>query len=288
MRFACWLFLFGLALPVVADDMPEPVRPVVPGPALPAVELPASPTPQPPVVPPVPAGARVKLAAGVTYDIKCRTECVVRAYPAGLVSVTREAVAAGETLRVKDAFSDGSVSHVYKGPLTIYSVRSVGTGPVEVVITPLGLATENDIVTVGIDADSGQGPIPPPKPKPPEPKPDPKPDPKPPAPVTSFRVFLIYESADTLTAAQRGVLFGKVVEDYLTANCTGGKGGWRRRDKDAPGDGDAVTAALWTAIKPALTTTPCVAVEVNGKVEIVPLESTPAKMVDVLKSYKGK
>ena len=141
--------------------------------AAPVIELPPAPVP-PPV--PQPVGARVKLGAGQAYDVRAKVPCVVRAYPAGLVSVETETVAAGETLRVREAFTDGAKSRTYRGPLTVYSVRAVGTGACELVVTPLGLKSETEIVTVALDVDAGQGPIPPPKPKP-EPKPDPKPEP---------------------------------------------------------------------------------------------------------------
>jgi len=110
---------------------------------------------------------------------------------------------------------------------------------------------------------------------------------KPVGPVTSFHVILVYESADSPTTAQRGVLYGPEVEAWLTANCTGGAAGWRRRDKDAAGDQDPTMNALWTAVKAQLTTTPCIAVEVNGKADIIPLAATPAAMIDVLKTYRG-
>jgi hypothetical protein len=111
------------------------------------------------------------------------------------------------------------------------------------------------------------------------------PDP-PPAPAKSFRVVLIFESGDALTPAQRGVVYGKAVEDFLNANCTGGKNGWRRRDRDAPGENDPTMAALWAAVKPAVTATPCIAIERDGKVFILPLEATPAKMIEVLRRYR--
>lgn len=124
----------------------------------------------------------------------------------------------------------------------------------------------------------------------PNPVDPPKPiDPPKPQPVTSFRVILVTESAKTLTAAQNSVLHGKVVRDYLTANTTpeAGWAGWREFDKDANADKDSPTIkALWNAIKPKLTTTPCVAVEVNGNVEIIPLASTPAEMVATFDTYR--
>ena len=134
------------------------------------------------------------------------------------------------------------------------------------------------------------GPQPPPvdpnKPKPPEPKP--------PVVVTSFRVILVYESADTLTAAQNSVLYGKEVENWLNANCTGGKAGWRRRDKDLSGENDPAIVAVWDAVKaefasPKNTKTPAVAIQVNDKIDIIPLAATPAEMVATLTKYlKGQ
>jgi hypothetical protein len=126
----------------------------------------------------------------------------------------------------------------------------------------------------------GHAPQPPPKPKPDDPD-------KPKPPVTSFRVILGFESGATMTQAQINVLYGSVVENYLNASCTGGKAGWRRRDKDAAGDGDATFSAMWKAIQPAITTVPFAAVEVNGKIEIIPLEPTPAAMVEKFKTYNG-
>lgn len=127
------------------------------------------------------------------------------------------------------------------------------------------------------------GPVPP-GPTPPGPTP-------PPGPVQSFRVALIYESNDTITAAQNSVIYGKVVEEFLTAKTTkdGTSNGWRRRDKDAPADGDTATwNALWGAVKPKVTATPCVAVEVNGKVTIEPLPASPDAAIALFKTYLGE
>ncbi len=117
-------------------------------------------------------------------------------------------------------------------------------------------------------------------------------DPDPPAPkVETFRVLLVYESAAVLPAAQFGVLYGKEVEQYLTANCTkdGDKNGWRRLDKDATTDNDTETfSALWGAVKPKVTRVPCVAIEVNGTVTIEPLPASVPDMLALLKKYRGK
>lgn len=125
-----------------------------------------------------------------------------------------------------------------------------------------------------------------PRPPPPDPKPIDPDKPKPPVPVTSFRVILGYESAATMTQAQVNVLYGSKVEAWLNENCTGGKSGWRRRDKDSAGDADQTMAALWKAVQEKITSVPFAAVEVNGKVEIIPLEPTPDAMIAKLTKYR--
>lgn len=141
------------------------------------------------------------------------------------------------------------------------------------------------------------GEVPPPGPTPPGPTPPspPTPDPKPPVPVPvkSFRVIFVYESAKTLTSAQLAAMDSKLVRDYLKDNTTaeGGYVGYRKYDKDQDSSKDVSTVdKMWQATKPKLSnpfTAPCVAIEVNGYVEIVPLEPTAATMVEVFKKYKG-
>jgi len=107
-------------------------------------------------------------------------------------------------------------------------------------------------------------------------------------PLKTFRVIFVYESADTLTPDIRAIVYGKLVEDWMNANCTGGKAGWRRRDKDAPGDGDATMSALWNAVKPNITVTPCLVIERNGKADIVNIPANPTDTIALLTKYKGK
>jgi hypothetical protein len=133
-----------------------------------------------------------------------------------------------------------------------------------------------------------QGAIPPPKPPKPEP---PKPEP---VVVKSFRVFLVYESMNTLTGPQNSVIYWPAVEDFLNATCTGGKLGWARRDKDTSGKYDTAKQSVWDAVKadfapPKNTKTPAVVIQVNDKITIEPLPPTPAAMVELLKKYsEGK
>lgn len=130
----------------------------------------------------------------------------------------------------------------------------------------------------------GKMPQPPPEPKPDDPEPKP-PEPKP--AVESFRVIIGFESGVVVPPNVISVAHGKVVEEWLTANCTGGKAGWRRRDQNLGSENDPKMASLWNAVKDAKPTPPFFAVEVNGKVEVIPFEKTPEAMVAKLNTYRG-
>lgn len=200
MRFA-FLFVFLAASALAAP--PAPIE--LPTPA------PAPPPPQPP------AGAAVKLTAGQVYDVRASVPCVVRAYPAGLVSITAEAVPAGETLRVRDTFVDGAKERAYKGPLTVYSVRPVATGKCDLVIVPFGLKAESEIVTVALDVFAGKGPQPPPSPDV---------DPAP-TPVDLWGFVVVEETSDAV-AGRAALLGDKDLAAFLKA-----KGlRWRVVDRD--------------------------------------------------------
>lgn len=175
----------------------------------------------------------------------------------------------------------GTRQFMFQAPLP--DEKGVYTGKPQYVI---GWWTEGELegvsTTITIDVPA---PLPPTPPVPPGPNP---PVPPAPDPLKSFRVIFIFESADNLTPAQRAVVYGKVTEDYLNANCTGGNKGFRRRERNAPSESDATFSALWEAIIKYPFTTPCVAIERNGKVEIVPLEANPVAMVETFKKYVGK
>lgn len=175
-----------------------------------------------------------------------------------------------------------TVTAAPKGELTISAEWSVASFDGKTVI--LDDKDASIVVLIGVEP-----PAPPEPPKPPTP-----PVPPPPVVVTSFRVIMVYESADTLPAAQTSVLYGKTVENFLDATCTGGKAGWRRRDKDSPGENDPAMVQIWSAVKgefapPKNTKTPAVVVQVNEKIDIIPLAATPAEMVAILTKYaKGE
>jgi hypothetical protein len=231
---------------------------------------------------PVP-GSTVQLTADSLYVADFAQDGVLLASPPGLVAIAKES----GPIKIRSKFADGAgavETRTYAGP-HVWIVESAGTGTVYLTYVPFGPKSAADIKTAIVDVQHGAQP-PPPKPD----DDDKKDDDKNPEPVKSFRVVFVVESGDTLTASENGVIYGAEVEKWLTANCTDGKDGWRLRDKDATGGKDTeVMNALWSAVQPKVTGTPCVAVAVNNKVEIIPLEPTPAAMVNKFKTYfEGK
>lgn len=123
------------------------------------------------------------------------------------------------------------------------------------------------------------------------PPPKPKPEPKPPEAVTSFRVLLIYESAATLTAEQKAVVYGVEMESAIRTATAGdaAKFGWRRLDKDAdPSTLPAGLREVWAKAKPALTEVPCVVLQANDKITIESLPATPAEGASLVAKHRGK
>lgn len=257
------IFLELLAFAVAAPPDPSPIR-------LPAVQQAAPPQP-------MPADAAIVLTPDVLYVVEADVPCLTFLSPGGAVRFTKEA--GPLTVRGKFVGGTGSETKKFTGK-HVYLFEAVREGRDELIIVPVGSTDEGSARRVTF---SVQGARPPPEVDPVKPI-DPKPDVK---PVTSFRVIIGYESGSTYPQAVINVLYGRVVEEWLTANCTGGKAGWRRRDKDAAGDADPTMAALWASVKPSVTTVPFFAVEVNGKVEIIPFEATPEAMVAKLNTYRG-
>lgn len=229
------------------------------------------------VAPPKPGPVAVtKLSSNQLYIIDSTVELQVVASRDGLVKVTAEA----GPLRIKGVFVDNPsgkpTTRMFKGPF-LYSVEVVATGQVELLIFK---DVKTPAIRRTIDVEAGVGPLPPPKP----------PEPKPPVPVTSFRALIIRESGATYTAKQIGVMDGKAVGEFLNANCTmdDGRASWRRYDKDQDASEESpVMKALWVAVKPKLTGMPCLAIEVNGQAEIIPLPATPEEAVATLAKYKA-
>lgn len=130
----------------------------------------------------------------------------------------------------------------------------------------------------------------PPSPVPPTPVP-PAPVPPTPVPVTSFRVIYVTESATALTKTQNAVINAQANVAYLNSKVTKTNSwpDWRSYDPQTPAEKDYPgLAAMWAAAKPAVTTVPCVIIQVNDKVTIEPFPATAADALTLLKKYGGQ
>lgn len=264
-----------LSVPCLATDPPLPKSD-----APPPVVSPDWPVtiPKKDVIPAPMPSVTETLLGGEWYVVQGNGNEQLLSSPPGVVSITEET--GPITLRGTFVNSGGKVETRKYEKKQVFIVERIrkpdGTfveGQFELLKVPKGVI-ERHVIGDGTD------PIPPPKPKP---KPD---DPPAPEPAKTFRVIFVHETSKPLTAAQNGVIYGKVVEEYLTKNATGGKAGWKRRDPNTPSE-PGVMGDLWTAAKAAMKPTdpPCVVVEKNGNVEIIPVEATPEAMVAVFDKY---
>lgn len=155
----------------------------------------------------------------------------------------------------------------------VFLVRPKVTGEYRVVFWTVGEGESSELVIVG----GTPSPVPPVPPSPVPPGPTPTPD-----PTAPLRVIFVYESSQAMTVAQQRVIFGEKVRQHLDANSKG----WRRYDKDvdASNERDTDIKALWTAVKPNLTTVPCVVVARGTSAEILPL---PTDEDSAIKLFTG-
>lgn len=154
----------------------------------------------------------------------------------------------------------------------VFVVKRLQPGPLELIKAPKG-AVERKMLTDGV------------APKPPDPGPGPTPPDPPPTPAKTFRVIFTVESGQTMTAQQLAVVYGREVEEWLVKNATGGKDGFRRRDKDNPAVTGAEMSKIWEKARPEIKRTPAVIVEKNGHIEIIDLAGSPRDMIAVFQEY---
>lgn len=136
-------------------------------------------------------------------------------------------------------------------------------------------------------------PVPPTPPIPPDPVP---PTPPQPVPVTSFRVIFVTESSVQLSPQQTAVSGAKSVRDYLNAKTTPDKmangqswAGWREFDPQIVASNEYPgIKGVWDAAKPKITTVPCLVVQVNDKIDILPYPKNASECLTTLQSYGGK
>lgn len=268
MRWIPIVLMLSTCGPVEADE--KPIRlPMTPG---------IVPAPGPV------AGAVDTLRPDTLYVVTADIPLIILQSPdGGLVTVT--AVASPMNFFAK--FADGTgkfESRTYEDK-HIYVLSPEKAGTCELLLIPQGVESAEQIVRQKLTV-SGLGPQPPPDPDP-DPGPDPGPNPKP----ESFRVIWIRESGATLPAAQTAIPSAKVIRDYLNAKATkdDGQPGWREYDPDQTTVNEPVVfQELWKAIKAKQWNVPCVAIEVNGKVTVLPFPSDTADALATLKRYGGE
>ncbi len=108
--------------------------------------------------------------------------------------------------------------------------------------------------------------------------------------VTSFRVIYVTESSKNLTQTQNAVINAADTVSYLNSKCTK-TNNWpdfRHYDPQTKGEKDYPGLAnLWAATKPAITTVPCVIIQVNDKATIEPFPATVADAMTLFRKYGG-
>lgn len=234
--------------------------------------MPVAPPPKP-VIPEPEAKPISELPEGVLYVVQSDADVQLLASPEKILKITEES----GPVTIHGKFVDGppgkATTRTYKKK-HVFIVERVAAGAAELLEVPKGAVTRQPIT-------DGTPPTPP--------------DPKPPEPVTSFRVIYVYESSAALTPAMQQVMYGNDVVNYLEAKTTPLPGvgrGFRRYDKDVDpkNERDPAIKALWGAVKPSITTVPCVVIEINGKkADILPFPADQAAALALFKQYaEGK
>lgn len=263
MRCLCWSLFFSLCSTALPED---------------SIRLPVSKTT------PVAPAAVNELNTNEIFVIESDKPAMVLASRAGHLLIVKET----GPMRIRGVFSDatnpGKAETRNYTAKFLWLIESAADGEVELLVVPGDSASESDVIRRTLIV-KGSLPSPdPPKPNPEPPKPEPKP------PVTSFRVIFIKESGVTLDAAQTAIPGAKAVKDYLFAKTTRENNvtGWREYDPDTDATNDQPTMrAMWAKIQPEITTVPCIAIEVNGKVEILPYPANVAEALVLLKKAGG-
>ena len=270
---------------ITADEIkptPDPIGIEIHLPTVPVLIEPDSPNPPPPPDPNGPTFVS-QLASDEWYVIESTGKLIVLGSPDGFVGV--EMVPG--PVRVRGKFSDGTggvETRTFSSP-NVYFVNPVKAGKIELMVIPVGVAAEEDIVRQPLTV-MGVAPIPPPGPTPPGPKP---PEPGP-GPVETFRVIFVKESGSTLSAAQSAIPGAKVIREYLNAKTTkeANQPSWREYDPQQTFSTEQPNMrALWDAVLPKIQTVPCLVIEVNGKATVMPYPADTNDALKLLKQYRG-
>lgn len=230
---------------------------------------------------PVPGDPKVvsSLAVEDWYVVESDMEIIALQSPDNVLDI--EATHGPITVRGKFADGTGKIeTRVYTSSY-VYFVTAKKPGKTELILIPLGVKMESEIVRQELTVTDGTGPNPPPDPFVPDPV-----EPDVPVPVASFRVIFVKESGATLSPEQSAIPNAKALRDYLNAKTTqeGGRSGWREYDpQQNPVSEQPTMKALWQAVVPQITSVPCMVVEVNGHATVMPF---PENVDDALATLK--
>jgi len=179
--------LFCLAIIIgsfcAADDTPKPVpdsigQPKIIIPVVPVLDeshVPEEDHPAPAPKPyrgPVPVNS---LSEDTWYVVESQVQLIVLHSPAGHVAVQPEE----GPVKVRGRFADGTGKTETRNFTSkyLYFVNAVKAGSIELLIVPVGVSAESEVIRQPLTV-MGLEPNPPPKPDPPKPEPGPKPDPQ--------------------------------------------------------------------------------------------------------------
>jgi hypothetical protein len=83
----------------------------------------------------------------------------------------------------------------------------------------------------------------------------------------------------------------KAIRDYLTAKTTpeGGLSGWREYDpQQNVANEQATMKALWSAVRPKITSVPAMVIEVNGNATVMPFPANASEALETLNKSGGQ
>lgn len=234
------------------------------------------PTPEPDA-----AGVIGEVRPDEWYIIESDAALIAITSPAGIASVAADS----GPLKIKGKFadSDGRTETRTYSAKHIYTVEAVAAGKCELILIPVGVTGEAELVRQMLAV---VGPRPPPGPKPDEPDP-----PKPPIPADGKRVLILYESAEMSTYPQSQVnqFTSSTLREYLRTHCSpgpvNGTPEFRIWDKDT--DLTNVPQVWRDAMALPRGTLPQLIVSNGVEGFSGPLPATEAETLAIVKKYLG-
>lgn len=210
---------------------------------------------------------------------------VAKAYPEGLVSITKEE----GPLKQKGFWADfpeqkEASNRMFKGKF-VYELAPLKTGEITLVVTPIGFKSESEIKTRKLSVNIGDTPVPSPDVTPPKPV-----DPVV-IPPSEFRAILVWETSANMSQEQRNAINSPKVRGYLdrkTVKDEKGRPSWRAWDKDEKLVNQSETwNKIWEATKPQLKDLPAVVV-IKGTDGVIHPFKDEAELMKILETAGGK